>query len=600
MHSFRRFLTTGARWGIKRDILGALGATALGAIDWFVPLTIKEAGLEATRRSRLLVATSFVLALFELPFLTLLYHFEGYMSPTSWSLISGLFFLQFNLFLLRWTGSQILPGMLLILEIIPHFAAMAYYNGGYNAPVMVWFPIVPLLATLLVGPRLGLASTVFIAMETIAFYCLSKAQYPFPQLLTAEQMRLFHVAGSTTVLVFVGVIAWLYEQLRKNAMDLAEKTSISLQQSERYFRSVIENTSDFIAIIDRDGIMRYCNLAYQQGLGYCSEELLGRSGFELVHPDDQLKLRQILDEPTSDVSLLIEYRARHKNGSWRTFEVSTENLCHDPAVQGLIITARDVTERKQIERLKDELVSTVSHELRTPLTSLRGFAELMLTKEFSRDKQHGFLTIIHKESVRLTSLINDFLDLQRMESGCQTYNFSPIHLDELLREVAAITMPDTESYSLHFALFGLLPQVRADADRLRQVLTNLISNAVKYSPNGGRITLGARQSDEEVVAWVADEGMGIPPEALPRLFSKFFRVDSRDTRSIGGTGLGLSLVKKIIEAHGGRVWVESTVDVGSTFFFTLPVATPSTEPRLRKQQPAQTLTLTHQMKEELL
>jgi PAS domain S-box-containing protein len=567
MLSFRHFPTTGAR----RYIAGSLGAAALSYIDWFVPQTVSDSGLEVVRRSRLLVAASFILILFELPFLTLMYHFEGYMSPTAWSFVSGALFLIFNPFLLRWTGSHVLPGVLLSLEVIVHFAAMSYYNGGYDSAVLVWHPIVPLLATLLIGPRLGLACAVFVAIETIALYLLDTVGYPFPQPLTAEQIRVFHVAGSATVIVFVGVIAWLYEQLRKSAIDLAEKATSSLRQSERYFRALIENASDLITIVDSHGVIQYCNPAYERGLGYHPTELLRKSAVDLVHPDDRHRVLQAFSKSRLDSTALLECRVLHKDGDWRIFEAGADNLLHDPAVQGVIITSRDITERKQIERLKDELVSTVSHELRTPLTSLRGFTELMLKKDFSRDKQREFLTIIQNESIRLTNLINDFLDLQRMESGRQTYNFSPIHIDMLMREVAAIIAPDNGRHPLHTAFPGQLPQVHADADRLRQVLSNLISNAVKYSPQGGRITVGARQQKGEVVAWVADEGMGIPPEAIPRLFTKFFRVDSRDTRSISGTGLGLSLVKRIIEAHEGRVWVESVEGVGSTFFFTLPI-----------------------------
>lgn len=568
MHGLKPFLTPHAR----RYIAGALGAIALSYIDWFVPQTVKDAGLEAVRRSRLLVAASFVLILFAFPFLALMYRFEGYMSPTAWAFVSGVLFLLCTPFLLRWIGSHGPPGILFSFVIIIHFAALAYLNGGYDSAVLVWHPVVPLLATLLVGPRFGLTCAVFVALETLVLYFLNQAGYPFPRPLTAEQIRVFHVAGSATVIAFVGVVAWLYEQLRKSAMDLAGKALVTLRHSERYFRLLIENTSDLITIVDSRGVIQYCNPAYERRLGYSPTELFGKNAFDLIHPDDCCKIRQAFNNPQLDDAALLECRVLHKDGSWRIFEAGAKNLLHDPAVHGVIVTSRDITEQKQIERLKDELVSTVSHELRTPLTSMRGFTELMLKKDFPRDKQREFLTIIQNESIRLTNLINDFLDLQRLESGSQTYDFSPIHLEVLMHEVAALIVPNNGVHLLRTTFPSQLPQVRADPDRLRQVLTNLISNAVKYSPNGGRITLGARQQNGTVVAWVADEGMGIPAEAIPRLFTKFFRVDNQDTRSIGGTGLGLSLVKRIIEAHDGRVWVESTEGVGSTFFFTLPLA----------------------------
>jgi signal transduction histidine kinase/CheY-like chemotaxis protein len=233
---------------------------------------------------------------------------------------------------------------------------------------------------------------------------------------------------------------------------------------------------------------------------------------------------------------------------------------------------QDITTYKEAERLKDEVVSTVSHELRTPLTSVRGFAELMLEHEFPAEKQRQFLSIIHGETIRLTKLINDFLDLQRMESGRQVYHFERLDLGELLRESLALFTHADGKHSLRLETPDTLPPIQADRDRIRQVLANLLSNAMKFSPQGGEATVGARQESAHVMVWVADHGIGIPPGAIAKLFGKFFRVDSTETRNIGGTGLGLALVKRIVEAHQGRVWVESEVGRGSTFFFSLPVA----------------------------
>jgi PAS domain S-box-containing protein len=239
---------------------------------------------------------------------------------------------------------------------------------------------------------------------------------------------------------------------------------------------------------------------------------------------------------------------------------------------GIMGIAHDITQRKEVERLKDEFVSTVSHELRTPLTSLRGFTELMLKRNFSPEKQREFLTIIHNESIRLTNLINDFLDLQRIESGRQVYQLDSVDVAFLVRESVASFLWEDGKHSLRLVVPDIPLPVWADASRLRQVLANLLSNAIKFSPQGGEVTVGARREGVEVVVWVADQGVGIPPEVLPQLFSKFFRVDSTATRSIGGTGLGLALVKEIVEAHGGRVWAESALEQGSTFLFALPVA----------------------------
>lgn len=245
---------------------------------------------------------------------------------------------------------------------------------------------------------------------------------------------------------------------------------------------------------------------------------------------------------------------------------------HANTWNGYIGTMTDITPHKEAEQLKDELLSTVSHELRTPLASLLGFTELMLERVFPPEKQYELIMIIHQEATRLTNLINDFLDLQRIQSAKQRYEFTTLTLEPILLEQVQVFSSEKSSYTFRMSLSPTLPAVHADGNRLRQVLGNLLSNAIKFSPQGGEISLNAAQEGEEVKVKVIDQGIGIPREFFPKLFNKFFRVENADTRKIGGTGLGLALVKEIIEAHSGSVGVESVVGQGSTFYFTLPVA----------------------------
>ena len=231
---------------------------------------------------------------------------------------------------------------------------------------------------------------------------------------------------------------------------------------------------------------------------------------------------------------------------------------------------RDITQRKEVERLKDDLVSTVSHELRTPLTSLRGFTELLLTRTFAPEKQRDILLIMQREAIRLTNLINDFLDLRRMEAGQEVYHMAALQLEPVLEQSLVAFLNENGPHTYRIEIPAPLPKVVADEDRVHQVLTNLLSNAIKFSPTGGEIVLGAQQRDQDVVVWVRDHGIGIPQETLPKIFDRFFRVENGTTRTINGTGLGLTLVKEVVTAHKGDVWVESTPGQGSTFFFTLP------------------------------
>ncbi|MGE0684922.1 MAG: PAS domain S-box protein, partial [Candidatus Binatia bacterium] len=344
----------------------------------------------------------------------------------------------------------------------------------------------------------------------------------------------------------------------------------------------IASTSEGLCITDPhkpDNPVIYVNAGFERITGYSAVEVLGRNCRFLQGPGTDPtaleKLRAAMREEQECVVELLNYR---KDGApfWNRFSITPVRNAQ-AQVTHYIGVLSDISERKEMDRLKDELVSTVSHELRTPLTSLRGFAELMLKRDFSLEKQREFLSIIHRESLRLTELINDFLDLQRIESGRQQYDFEARDLAPLLNETISVFNQGLGKHNLRLNVSSSLPLVYVDTARLQQVITNLLSNALKFSPQGGQITVGARLEGDVVKVWITDQGVGIPPEALPNLFLRFFRVDNQDTRSIGGTGLGLALVKEIVKAHGGRIWVESTVGVGSTFFFTLPLADTSTE-----------------------
>lgn len=235
---------------------------------------------------------------------------------------------------------------------------------------------------------------------------------------------------------------------------------------------------------------------------------------------------------------------------------------------GFLFVVRDRTEEEKIDEMKNEFISTVSHELRTPLSSVLGFIEIMLHRQLTPEKQRKYLQTVYKEAGRLSTLINDFLDLQRMESGKQAYHFVPVELGALLREVAEPWKAEqTHEIRLHRPEREVW--VRGDADRLMQVAHNLISNAVKYSPQANRVDITIRENGSTVSFEVQDYGLGIPEEAKGSMFTKFFRVDNSDRRQIGGTGLGLSIVREIMDAHQGSIHFESTMGEGSVFTVTL-------------------------------
>ena len=241
--------------------------------------------------------------------------------------------------------------------------------------------------------------------------------------------------------------------------------------------------------------------------------------------------------------------------------------------QGAILVFHDLTRIKQLERTRQEFVANVSHELRTPLSLIKGFVETLLEgAKNDPEKATRFLQTIEKHTDRLTFLIEDLLTVSRLESGQTVMNLHPVDLREETQRVLDDLRSRADEKAIRFdnsVPAGLTAQ--ADADRLQQVLFNLVENAIKYGRNEGCVTVGGKEASEgRVELWVRDDGPGIPVESRERIFERFYRVDRARSRETGGTGLGLSIVKHIVQAHGGEVWVNSDLGAGTTFHFTLP------------------------------
>jgi signal transduction histidine kinase len=239
-------------------------------------------------------------------------------------------------------------------------------------------------------------------------------------------------------------------------------------------------------------------------------------------------------------------------------------------------TVADLEERNrklyESEQVKSELVSSVSHELRTPLASVLGFSALMLERDLPPEEMARYLEVIRAEARRLAALLNDLLDLQRVEQRTLELRVEEFDLNELLATQVTLYSAQSEAHQLRLDRIGEPIIVRGDRDRLAQVVGNLLSNAIKYSPGGGDVQIRAAQLGDEAWVWVQDHGLGIPAGHQDRIFTKFFRGDVGRERGISGTGLGLVLARQIVEAHGGEVGFESEENVGSTFWFWLPAA----------------------------
>ncbi|MDV2683296.1 ATP-binding protein [Alkalihalophilus lindianensis] len=350
------------------------------------------------------------------------------------------------------------------------------------------------------------------------------------------------------------------------------------EKERRLNQDIINYVNEAIQFVDEKGTLLQYNKAFCE-LVSCQPITQARAPYSKWFE----AFSQIVEKKEEAVRFYKEALNQHNRSSSsmdyetispqkRMFKVYAEPVFNHNQKVGTIFVHRDITQQYAVDQMKSELVSTVSHELRTPLSSILGFTELMIQRDLKPERQQKYLQTIHKEANRLTNLINDFLDLQRMESGGQTYVKERIDIKPTVDEVVSRFEPNTKKHSFIVENQARMTTITGDRDRIDQVLTNLISNAIKFSPEGGLIKIILQAVDKQLLISITDQGLGIPDEEMSNLFRKFYRIDNTDRKKIGGTGLGLPICKEIIEAHNGMIRVESKVGQGSTFTIELPLS----------------------------
>jgi two-component system phosphate regulon sensor histidine kinase PhoR len=361
----------------------------------------------------------------------------------------------------------------------------------------------------------------------------------------------------------------LGNQLDRMAQTLGEKfyrLTKSLAESEALLGAMEEG----VLILDLKGRIKKIYGAMESILAHAFPSDTGKHYLEVFRDPE---LNELIQSTLAD-------KKGHRGSlsplgqPGRTLQVQSSLVQYpENGGEGVIVVFHDVTDLKRLERVRQDFVANVSHELRTPLTAIKGYVEALREGGLQEPAQaEQFLRVIQRHSERMDKIVSDLLLLSEMESADRVLQRETVHLPELIRTAVETLRPLAEAKKQNLRVEPLegLPTLRADSQKLHQVMINLLNNAISYTPEGGSITVDAGQVPEGVEVSVSDNGIGIPPDDLPRIFERFYRVDKGRSRELGGTGLGLSIVKHIVEAHGGHMRVESEPGKGSHFTFYLP------------------------------
>ena len=366
----------------------------------------------------------------------------------------------------------------------------------------------------------------------------------------------------------------------ESAAHQLRSTFEQVRQERSRFETAVNGITEGVLVVGRD-----------------KTTILSNPAMGNMFPSEPCSVGAPLDAwSRTEIRVLFEDVFEH--GEWRSVDLTTNEPSHrawqvscapitDPSggVQAAVAVFHDITELEMVDRMRRDFVINVSHELRTPLTAIQGYTETLLDGAIDEpENNRRFLRIIRQNAERLAQLTSDLMALSQIEVNAREFTFLPYKVSELLTQVADALHTVTEKKNIQIIVEPVPEdlQVECDSEAIHQVLLNLTDNATKYTSEGGTINLGAFLQDDQVCFFVRDTGIGIPPEHIPRLFERFYRVDKARSRAVGGTGLGLAIVKHLVLAHDGQMSVESEVGKGSTFYFQIPV-TATREPAALSQ-----------------
>ncbi len=375
-----------------------------------------------------------------------------------------------------------------------------------------------------------------------------------------------------TLELFANQAAAAFESVR--LLREVEQRAIATRREQEKTQAILASVADAISIADPEGMIQYVNTAFEKLTGYTASEVVRQTHHLLVgDPTTAQKHQEALRTARSGQIWRGEVVYRRKDGTLYDADLTVAPVRDEAGrIVNLVFSQRDITRFKELDRMKTEFLATAAHELRAPLTIIQGFSELLASRSDLSDEEHQrFIEFIHHHAVHLSAIVSDLLDVARIESG-KGFEIAlrPMDLKPVIEETVAVFQEQSAIHTYRIEGPEGWPTIVGDAAKLTQVLRNLLSNATKYSPEGGEIVVSVRPVGGYLEVSVQDQGIGMTEEQMTHLFEKFYRGDASHTAA-EGTGLGLVIVRHIVEAHGGAIWVESEPGKGSTFTFTVPL-----------------------------
>jgi PAS domain S-box-containing protein len=444
----------------------------------------------------------------------------------------------------------------IFLVIASTYLKILFFNViGSQTPFLLYLAVI-----LIVSRYLG---------KGPAIICLALCMLTTNYFFMSPYYKLHLNGREATQLLFFAVEGFLIIMISEQLTKAIKKN----QADSSMFSAILENSTDGIIVVNTEGKRTYCSPSVKNIIGFTDIEYLSFPPWLLGHPDElqdiKEKYQQLINQPgRSDVFL---HRMKHKMGHWIWVESRVTNLLHEPKVAAMIANFNDVTQRVESDQLRRDFIGIVSHELKSPLTGMKLYGQLLQKKLSDAENfaSAGFLNKILQQISHMEKMLADLTDVVTLRTGRMQLNITSFDFNALAYEIVESLQQTTDKHRIELNLSGA-DTISADEERLRQVIVNLVANAIKYSPDGGDITITSEGKDGVIMISVQDNGMGISVDHKDRIFDRLYRVNGQ-TKGIKGLGLGLYICRQIIQLHGGSIEVESEEGKGSAFTISLPL-----------------------------